>query len=103
MFTQGRAHAQAYLPTASSRTICAVVTLMEKRVVIVATLEGMLYMYELSDSPEDGCKMLSKHNLIDMVKNKSSVGEDHFSEHHVSGHTTAGGTDDTPPNTHFPD
>ncbi|KAI6661068.1 hypothetical protein LOD99_13790 [Oopsacas minuta] len=103
VFTQGRAHAQAYLPNASTRTICAVVTLQDKRVVMVATIEGMLYMYELSDSPEDGCKMLCKHNLIDMMKSKQTAGDEHLSDHHILSHNTVGSIDDSPPSTHFPD
>ena len=103
MFTQGRAHAQAYLPLASHRTICAVVTLQDKRVVMVGTIEGMLYFYELSDSPEDGCKLLSKCNLIELMKHKPTGSGDEPSDHTMPGHNTAGSTDDSPPTTYFPD
>ena len=104
MFTQGRAHAQAYLPNSSLRTVCAVVTLQDTRVVMVGTIEGMLYTYELSDSPEDGCKLLAKHNLLEMLHSKSSLPQEEVqhSDHLVS-HATSGNTDDSPPTTHFTD
>ena len=104
MFTQGRAHAHAYLPTASNRTICAVVTLQDRRVVMVGTIEGMLYLYELSDSPEDGCKMLIKYNLSEMMQSKpTGASEEHSSDYTLTGHNPAASADDSPPSTYFPD
>ena len=102
MFTQGRAHAQAYLPTASNRTICAVISFQDKRVVMVGTIEGMLYLYELSDSPEDGCKMLIKYNLIEMMKSKPvGLSEEHSSDYPAAGPAVS--LEDSPPSTYFPD
>lgn len=117
MFTQGRAYAQVHLLNSSQRTVCAVVKIQEKRVVLVASLDGILLMYDLPNLPEEECKLLSKHNLLEKLHSKhtglnNEDGKQNFkttmstNEPNVRNSTVSFNSneeDDRPPAKHFPD
>ncbi|GFQ72812.1 WD repeat domain phosphoinositide-interacting protein 2 [Trichonephila clavata] len=63
VFTQQRAFAYVYLPFVSESTICAISYINKIPYVVVASLEGFLYIYDINMELGGSCHLVKQHKL----------------------------------------
>jgi len=63
VFTQGRDFATAVLPITGYSPICVIATIQRSLKLLVATQNGFLYVYDVSEIEGGDCKLVIKHDL----------------------------------------
>ncbi|XP_045105482.1 WD repeat domain phosphoinositide-interacting protein 2-like isoform X9 [Portunus trituberculatus] len=63
MMSQGRAFATVTLPFQGVRNVCAIATIQKQTRVLVASMDGYLYVYSLNTSEGGDCTLIKQHRL----------------------------------------
>ncbi|XP_050698282.1 WD repeat domain phosphoinositide-interacting protein 2-like isoform X2 [Eriocheir sinensis] len=63
MMSQGRAFATVTLPFQGVRNVCAIATIQKQTRVLVASMDGYLYVYNLNTSEGGDCALIKQHRL----------------------------------------
>ncbi|XP_037905355.1 WD repeat domain phosphoinositide-interacting protein 2 isoform X4 [Hermetia illucens] len=63
VFTQGRAFASVVLPEANVKRICAITTIQKSLRLLIASMDGHLYVYSIAPVEGGECQLVKKHNL----------------------------------------
>ncbi|XP_054723875.1 WD repeat domain phosphoinositide-interacting protein 2-like [Uloborus diversus] len=63
VFTQQRSFAYVHLPFCGQKTVCAISVIKNQPYVMVASLEGILYIYELNTEVGGACQLVKQHRI----------------------------------------
>lgn len=63
VFTQQRSFATVHLPFVDQRTMCSISKIQNVLYIMVASLEGFLYIYELNTEIGGSCRLVKQHRL----------------------------------------